>query len=174
MKPSERQFILCTGVFMKRIAVITFLVLLTTGVFAQGPSPRFQDQMPEKTTITGSLGIVNGRISLASGGTTYFPMGLNRWIGFIDGLKEGAAVNIEGYAKPSLGDNAALFYVTKLTIGGKSYDLSPTDTGRNRLSRPEEGPRLRGKGVPAPGTGPFCAGRDTRRYNHGMKRPHRR
>jgi hypothetical protein len=152
---------------MKRITTIGFLVLLGAGIFAQEP---------EKTTINGNLGITNGRISLASGGTTYFPAGLGRWVGFIDGLKEGAAVNLEGYTGP-LADGAALFYVTKLTIGGKTYDLAPAAPGTNRLSHPgwnqERGrrPHPEARNRPRAAPGPFCG--DTRRHDYGRKQRRR-
>jgi hypothetical protein len=65
-------------------------------------------------------------ISLESGGVLYYVMGLNRFIGFIDGLKEGAAVSLEGYdfEAPRL-SGTRLFRVTELRLNGKTYDLSP-------------------------------------------------
>jgi hypothetical protein len=50
---------------------------------------------------------------------------LTRYIGFIDGLKEGAAVTLEGYALPSPQNNPVKFlHIQKMTLNGKDYDLA--------------------------------------------------
>jgi len=57
--------------------------------------------------------------------TTYLAMSLNRYTGFIDGLKEGAAVTLEGYALPSpQNDKVKMLRVQKMTLNGKDYDLA--------------------------------------------------
>jgi hypothetical protein len=111
---------------MKRVWLCVLLIVSMTGlIFAQ--SAKTQKTNPEKTTISGALGIAKGAIALKSGNDTYYVMGLNRFIGFIDGLKEGAQVTLEGYAltSPRNGE-VKTFRVTKLTLNGKDYDL---DTG---------------------------------------------
>jgi len=57
--------------------------------------------------------------------TTYLARSLNRYTGFIDGLKEGAAVTLEGYALPSPQNNKVkILQVQKMTFNGKEYDLA--------------------------------------------------
>jgi hypothetical protein len=85
-------------------------------------------QSAETVTVTGNLGIVQGAIALTSDGTTYYVPILHRYAGFIDGLKEGAAVTLTGRAisvyDPD--ENLKMMMVTKLTINGKDYDLTAT------------------------------------------------
>ena len=94
----------------------------------------------ESVSISGNLTLVQGRIALNSGGTTYIIGGLHRHVGFIDGLREGAAVTIEGnaFAVPD-NENAKFLLVQKLTIGGNDYDLAPNFT-RPRQNTPQNRP----------------------------------
>jgi hypothetical protein len=134
---------------MKRICLCLFLAAATVGlVFAQGEKRRAPGAVPEKTVISGILGIAKGSIALKSGNDTYYVMGLNRFVGFIDGLKEGAQVNLEGYAFTSpQNDEGKVFKVTKLTLNGKDYDLdsagnfagSPGGFGTRRNFNPSQG-----------------------------------
>ena len=79
----------------------------------------------ESVSISGNLTLVQGRIALSSGGTTYIIGGLHRHVGFIDGLNDGAAVTIEGnaFAIPD-NENTKFLHVQKLTIGGRELDLA--------------------------------------------------
>jgi hypothetical protein len=78
---------------------------------APAARPRMLDRKGRRQTC-----LVNGMIAVQSGGKTYYVGGLNRLIGFIDGLKEGASVKLEGYAfalpgariSPSSGNQAQL------------------------------------------------------------------
>jgi hypothetical protein len=80
---------------------------------------------PENASVSGNLTIVQGRIAVKSNDTTYLVMGLNRYIGFIDGLKEGVAVTLEGFTRPSPQNEKVKFMsVQKLTLNGKDYDLA--------------------------------------------------
>jgi hypothetical protein len=114
----------------------------STGQLSPKPSGPESFAGPEKSEISGNLEISHGFISVESGGVVYYVMGLHRFFGFIDGLKAGAAVTLEGYARlqqnaaPERGSrqmrefmrqnqNLRFFRVTKLSIGGKDYDLSP-------------------------------------------------
>jgi hypothetical protein len=128
---------------MKRVWLCVFLaVSMTALVFAQ--NTKTHGTPPEKTTISGTLGIAKGYLALRSGSDTYYVMGLNRFVGFIDGLKEGAQVSLEGYAFAiPQNDEGKAFTVTKLSLNGKDYDL---DTGRNFA--------IRGNFVPPQGWGP--------------------
>jgi hypothetical protein len=119
---------------MKRIWLCVFLAAsMTVLVFAQGEKRWEPRAAPEKTSVSGTLGIAKGSIALKSGDDTYSVMALNRFVGFIDGLKEGAQVNLEGYAF-TVPRNAEgkVFRVTKLTLNGKDYDL---DFGTRRGRR---------------------------------------
>lgn len=133
---------------MKRIVFLAFCVLAATGVVSAqaGPDPGLG--LPEPETISGNLGISRGMISLESGGGLYYVAGLNRFIGFIDGLKEGAAVSLTGYAfeSPRL-SGAKIFRVTELRLNGKTYDLAPPAAEFRRM---ENGPRAWG-GFPRSG-----------------------
>ena len=65
-------------------------------------------------------------IALTAGEITYLTFGLNRFVGFIDGLKEGAQVTLEGSALPYPGsDTVKVLRVQKMTLNGKEYDLAP-------------------------------------------------
>ena len=76
---------------MKKIVLLCLLAAIIGGsIFAQSNTPT--------TTIRGTLGLSNGRISVVSGNITYYIRGIQRFVGFIDGLKEGAQVSLDGYA----------------------------------------------------------------------------
>jgi len=110
---------------MKKIVLLClFTAIIGCSVFAQMNAP--------KTTISGTLGLSNGRISVVSGNITYYVRGLGRFVGFIDGLKEGAQVSLEGYASaPRVeGRSARLFNPVKLTLNGKDYEVGSANAGR--------------------------------------------
>ena len=78
----------------------------------------------ERVTVSGNLIIARGMIAVKSNDITYYTVGLNRFIGFIDGFKEGAIVSLEGHAMSSPRDNKTKFLrVQKMTLNGKEYDL---------------------------------------------------
>ena len=118
---------------MKKIVLLCLLAAIIGGsLFAQSSTPA-------TTNIKGTLGLSAGRISVVSGNITYYVMGLTRFVGFIDGLKEGAQVSLDGYAAaPRIeGQKDRSFYPVTLTLNGKSYEVgSPAVgnmmTGRNR------------------------------------------
>jgi len=117
---------------MKKIVLLCLLAALMCGsLFAQSNTPA-------TTNIRGTLGLSAGRIAVVSGNITYYVRGLERFVGFIDGLKEGAQVSIDGYAAaPTVeGQKDRLFYPVTLTLNGKNYEVgSPTAfnmmSGRN-------------------------------------------
>jgi hypothetical protein len=134
---------------MKRIVLFGLFALCIAGFASaqMGPGGMGRRTFPpapqileapaaEQLTVSGNLSIVHGRIALVSGDTTYYVSGLSRFVGFIDGLKEGARVSLEGAAYQLPNDTAAKFLrVSKLTLNGKDYDLSPTAA---ELSAPRE------------------------------------
>jgi len=98
---------------------------------AQGRG-RASSRLPpaEKVTVSGSLAVAHGMPALKSGDVTYLLGGINRFIGFIDGLKEGAQVTIEGSALTSpKNNNLKILRLSKLTLNGKSYDMALPEGG---------------------------------------------
>jgi hypothetical protein len=78
----------------------------------------------ESVNVSGNLTIAQGRIALVKDGITYLTSGLNRWVGFVDGLKEGAQVTLEGVATVNPQDSRVkMLRVHKMTLNGKEYDL---------------------------------------------------
>lgn len=106
---------------MKRIALILAMALAITGVsFAQTST---QTTAPT-ITVEGKLALINGTIGVKSGSKTYYLPNLGRLTGFVDGIKEGATVKAEGYERPvAMAPEYSVVRVTKLTVGGKEYDL---------------------------------------------------
>ncbi|MDR2245808.1 MAG: hypothetical protein LBE17_03880 [Treponema sp.] len=116
------------------------------GQFSPGTNPG-PGQFQNVATIQGNLSFVNGQIAVKSGETTYYVKGLDRLFGFADGLKEGAAVTLEGYAVeiPSV-QEYKYFLTEKLTFNGKDYtDLLP----ERRMGHAFAG----GPGFPPPAAG---------------------
>ena len=131
------------------------------GCFPGGPQPYAWGQSPprsqtprpapENATVTGNLTIAQGMIAVVSGETTWLVRGLNRYVGFIDGLKEGAQVTLEGYAMSSpRNDKIKLLQVQKMTLNGKDYELARPQQDRQRqdvkpgpMQQQRQGPRGR-------------------------------
>ncbi|MDR2028987.1 MAG: hypothetical protein LBP93_05550 [Treponema sp.] len=132
-------------IYMKRMILLALCVLAAAGAaFSQTASPPNSGpgSAPEPVKISGNLGITGGMISLESGGSLYYVTGLDRFFGFIDGLKEGAAVSLTGYAFDSpRGSGTKMFRVTQLDLNGKSYDLAPP---AEEFRGPGNGPRPMG------------------------------
>jgi hypothetical protein len=76
----------------------------------------------EAVTVSGNLELVDGQIAVVADGITYIAGGL-RWLtGFIDGIKEGAAVSLEGWARTApFNADTRFLRISKLTVGGKDY-----------------------------------------------------
>jgi hypothetical protein len=127
---------------MKRIVVLA-MGLLSLGLFlyAQEGNPPQQNnrrhrgfdgdqRMPlEKLSLSGTLGLSQGIIVLKSGEETWYVPGLRHYTGFIDGLKDGAAVTLEGWGERVLqnGEAAGFLRVSKLTLDGKDYEVGPAE-----------------------------------------------
>jgi hypothetical protein len=113
---------------MKRIVLCVFFAAAMSGILLAQDSGRpgsaRRNGPPEKITLSGSLGLSRGRIVLESGGATYYIAGLDRLIGFVEGLKEGAAVSLEGWAFPlPRSEKEQIFRAAKISINGKDYEL---------------------------------------------------
>ena len=116
------------------------------------------DQTAAKTvTVEGKLALINGTIGIQSGNKTYYLPGLRRLAGFVDGVKEGSSVKVEGYEYPlASAPEYSNVMVTKLTVGVKDYDLSQTSCGINADGR---GSMMGGYGNKANGRGNMMGGR---------------
>jgi len=107
---------------VKKFAVFLFVSVLLAGtVFAQNKDNRQnrndRKQEVAKVTIDGILKLEKGVVAVASGDSVYYVPILNRYIGFIDGLKEGTKVSVEGSQIKDV------IRPVKVTINGKSYDF---------------------------------------------------
>jgi hypothetical protein len=129
---------------MKRIYLLA-LGLLSLGalLYAQsGDSPQQDNRPPrrgawffdggvsaEKLSLSGTLGLSRGIIVLQSGEETWYTPELQRYTGFIDALKEGAAVTLEGWGRkiPQVDGNVGFLRVSKLTLNGKDYEIGPAE-----------------------------------------------
>jgi hypothetical protein len=131
-------------------------VLFAGAVFGQSPTdknsvPRrnFGRAAPETVTINGTLQLEKRFIAVSSDDNVYYMPMLSRYIGFIEGLKEGAVVSVEGYIYNNF------IFPSKVNINGKSYNFAMNRPDlRNDRSRPF--PDWRNS---APGWGgPCCVG----------------
>jgi hypothetical protein len=125
------EIVLFGGFIMKRIVLCALLTLSVVALAAARGNDRrgwgfpSQPVPAEQVTVTGNLTIAQGSLAVKSGDITYFVPGLLRYAGFIDSLKDGAQVRLEGAAAASPQDaKAKILRVSKLTIGGKDYDLA--------------------------------------------------
>jgi hypothetical protein len=122
---------------MKKMSVLLIMALVVGGLAVAQPGPgawgpqnrplppAFAQPQGELVKVDGTLSLINGRIGLKSGGKTYYVPMLGRYAGFIEGLKEGAYVKLEGYEFPyPIAPEYSMLRVTKLTVGGKDYDFS--------------------------------------------------
>ncbi|MDR2435250.1 MAG: hypothetical protein LBD47_11895 [Treponema sp.] len=116
-----KRFILCVLLAFGIVAMVSAWGRERWG--GGGPGP--QQPPTEQVTVTGNLTIVQGALAVKSGDITYLVPGLLRYANFIDSLKDGAQVKLEGDAT-STGQDAKIkvLRVSKLTIGGKDYDLA--------------------------------------------------
>ena len=90
-----------------------------------GNNRNFPQAATETVTVSGALSIAYGRPALESGEVTYIIAGLNRLAGFVDGLKEGAQITIEGAAISMQKESQIKFLrPVKLTLNGKTYDMA--------------------------------------------------
>ena len=133
------------GVFMKKTVLVFAIAVIAVGMATAQPfvgrGNGFAGQAqqtvtaPAATTVTGTLDLVNGRIAIKNGSKTYYVMSLNRLVGFVDGLKEGATVTVEGYAHDVYGAKDTFgLSVNKLTIGTRVIDLGTTTPGAGNNS----------------------------------------
>jgi hypothetical protein len=104
------------GSLMKRIFFVLIIAVSAIGVVSAqnwgnnwGPS--------QSVTVTGTLQLQNGAIALASNNSVYFVPTLQQYVGFVEGLKEGAGISVTGYVSGNV------LQASQFTINGKSYNL---------------------------------------------------
>ena len=102
----------------------------------------------ELISVKGNLTITQGRVFVKANNTTYIIGEFDRLAGFVDGLKEGAAVTVEGYASPNpRNDNEKFLRPQKMILEGKEYDLEgvfhtpPNQRQTNQNPPPQRMPR---------------------------------
>ena len=97
---------------MKKLGFVLVIAFVTIGgISAQnGGNSR-------SITIEGTLQLQNGQIAVSTENTVYFVPELGHYLGFIDGLKEGARVSVAGYASGNY------LQPVQMTLNGKSYDF---------------------------------------------------
>ena len=119
---------------MKRAGIVVLaLVVAASAVSAQGWGPGARGTGPaaptaqtETVMIEGKLTLLNAHPAIVIKDKTYYVGIPNRLFGFVDGLKEGASVKLEGYEQPlPYASNVVMFRVVKLTVGGRVIDLLP-------------------------------------------------
>jgi len=119
---------------MKKLGIGIILAVLVGTTLAAQPAPMpFSPQgrfiapnatLAQTVKVEGKLALINGVIALKSGTKTYYVPMLGRLAGFIEGIKEGASVKLEGYEYPiAAAPEYATLAVIKLSVGGKDYDL---------------------------------------------------
>jgi hypothetical protein len=147
---------------MKRSIFFIILGLLAAGLFAQTGMvrtgrDRTAPELPPVVTVSGNLALINARIGLESGDSTYYVVGIDRLIGFVDGLKEGAPVTLEGYAFPGPEDTDPRYLrVFSMSFNGKDYEVSPRLkllAEGEAVPRPFPGPELKTWDFQFPGPG---------------------
>jgi hypothetical protein len=101
---------------MKKLFIFLFITVLFAGtVSAQVRTDRGWNS--NLVTLEGTLKLQRGSIAVENGEVMYLVPMLTRYIGFIEGMKEGAKVFVEGYAFGNI------LQPSKVTIEGKSYDF---------------------------------------------------
>jgi hypothetical protein len=133
---------------MKRIAVLSLgLLFLGLVLYAQEGNPLPQNNRhyrgaaegAERLSLEGTLEFSRGIIVLKSGEEIWYVPGLLHYSGFIEGLKEGAVVTLEGWGRrtPQTDGAAGFLMVSRLSLDGKDYEIGPAEP---RLSwGPDEG-----------------------------------
>jgi hypothetical protein len=109
--------------FMKKIGFLLVIAFAALGVVsAQGWGSPWGG-MAQPVTVEGTLQLQNGQIALSTGNAVYFVPALTRYVGFIDGLKEGARVSVSGYASGNV------LQAAQITVSGRAYDLLANNFG---------------------------------------------
>lgn len=104
--------------------------------------PSSSQLVVEKITLEGTLELVDARAAIKKDDKTYFVMIPNRLYGFVEELKEGASVKIEGYSHEISGvENSFAVRVESLALGGRTIDLGATSGTFGSMGRGAMGGR---------------------------------
>jgi hypothetical protein len=106
---------------MRKIISIMVIAILAVGtICAQDKvNPRENSRQREINTVSieGTLKLEKGLVSVQSGDSVYLIPLLNRYIGFINGLREGTKVSVEGKSFRNV------IMPKKVVIDDKTYDF---------------------------------------------------
>jgi hypothetical protein len=116
---------------VKKLTVFLFIVVFLAGtVYGQGvrndqrnnDTPRVNERQRnnDPVTVEGTLKLERGFVAVESGDSVYYVPMLNRYIGFINDLREGTRVSVEGR------EFRNVIQPTKVTIGGRTYNFPAT------------------------------------------------
>ena len=114
---------------MKKIVFFMMIAIFIAGtVFAQDRvNPRENNRQRENSvSVEGNLKLEKGFVALESGDSVYLIPLLNRYIGFINGLKEGARVSVEGNTFRNV------IMPKKVVIDNKTYEFLAGGPGMMR------------------------------------------
>jgi hypothetical protein len=113
---------------MKKIISIMVIAILIAGtVFAQErANPRDRQRVDNSVSVEGNLKLEKGFVALESGDSVYLIPLLNRYIGFINGLREGARVSVEGNTFRNV------IMPRKVVIDNKTYEFLAGGPGMTR------------------------------------------
>ncbi|MDR2143723.1 MAG: hypothetical protein LBP29_05090 [Treponema sp.] len=129
---------------MKKHSLFLLMSFLAASLWGQAAgTEQRENTRRQPLSISGTLVPAGGFIALKSGDTLYYTIGLERLAGFIDGVKENAQVNLEGYEFGGIKarrtrietETRRFFRVTKLEIGGRSYETGRGDFSGSRNFR---------------------------------------
>ncbi|MDR3325061.1 MAG: hypothetical protein LBS82_03605 [Spirochaetaceae bacterium] len=148
---------------MKKISVLFVAMFCTAGlIFAQESGQGNAGRPPQRgprgqdvpvTSVSGKLAWVDGKIAVKAGEKTYFASGIRRLIGFVDSIKEGSDVKLEGREFPGGKDKVVSFFQTlKVSSNGKEYDIP--DRPPQRFNDGGRGDGRRGNARPPSRLGP--------------------
>jgi len=116
---------------MKRFLVFLVIAFLIAGMVSAEPIKEQRNSAPRtakeqksdanSVKVDGVLKLEKGFVAVESADNVYIVPMLNRYIGFITDLREGAKVSVEGYEYKNM------IRPTKVTIEGKPYDFMSWD-----------------------------------------------
>ena len=113
---------------MKKIILMMAIAILIAGTasaqgWGRGWGP--WSTPAETVSLSGTLQVQNGQIVFNSGTTVYFVPEIVRLVGFVEGVREGAQVSVEGMSYGNI------LHLTRLNVGGRSYDFPAAGFAQN-------------------------------------------
>ena len=103
---------------MKKLGFVIVIACLLIGTASAQNWGSGWGTAPQIISVTGTLQLQNGVIAVVNGNTAYYVPTLTQYVGFIEGLREGAQISIDGYVSGNY------LQPIKVTISGKSYDFT--------------------------------------------------